>query len=77
MFTIGAGYLDILKTLNAALVNGGSVPAGTAMSPIASYNAATGNVTAVTDQTALWGQDRAVVRLRRVRQQCVYQFRIR
>jgi serine protease AprX len=56
VFTIGAGYLDILKTVNAALVNGGSVPAGTAMSPIASYNATTGNVTAVTDQTALWGK---------------------
>ena len=56
VFTIGAGYLDILKTLNAALVNNGSVPAGTAMSPIATYNATTGDTTAVTDQTALWGK---------------------
>jgi len=56
VFTIGAGYLDIFKTLNAALINGGSVPAGTAMSPIATYNAATGNTTAVADQTALWGK---------------------
>src|ERR1700735_851383 len=56
VFTIGAGYLDIAKTVNAALVHNGSVPSGTAMSPIPNYNASTGDVTAVTDQTALWGK---------------------
>ena len=35
VFTVGSGYLDILKTVNAALVKNGSVPLGTAMSPIA------------------------------------------
>ena len=53
-FTIGAGYLDI----NAALtdINSGTVvPAGTAMSPVATYNPSTKNTTLVTDQTALWG----------------------
>lgn len=56
VFTIGAGYLDISRTVNAALVNGGSVPAGTAMSPIATYNASTGDTTAVIDASALWTQ---------------------
>jgi serine protease AprX len=56
VFTIGAGYLDIAKTINAALVNSGSVPAGTAMSPIATYNASTGDITAVIDPSALWAQ---------------------
>jgi serine protease AprX len=56
VFTIGAGYLDILKAVNGALLNGGSVPAGTAMSPIATYNTSNGDVTAVTDETALWGK---------------------
>jgi len=56
VFTIGSGYLDILKTVNAAVVKNGSVPPGTAMSPIATYNAETGNVTAVIDPSALWTQ---------------------
>lgn len=57
VFTVGAGYLDIAKTVSAALVNGGSVPPGTAMSPIAVYDPTTGNTTAVVDQTALWGKN--------------------
>jgi serine protease AprX len=56
VFTIGSGYLDINATINAALVNNGSVPPGTAMSPIASYDPSNGDTTAVTDQTALWGK---------------------
>jgi serine protease AprX len=54
VFTIGAGYLDINAAVNAALVNGGSVPPGTAMSPIASYDSSNGNTTAVVDPSALW-----------------------
>ncbi len=39
VFTIGAGYLDIAKTVSAALSKGQSVPSGTAMSPVAVYDA--------------------------------------
>jgi serine protease AprX len=56
VFTIGAGYLDIARTIGAALANNGSMPSGTAMSPIAVYNASTGNVTATIDPSALWTQ---------------------
>jgi serine protease AprX len=54
VFTIGAGYLDIAKTVSAAMAEGQPVPAGTAMSPIAIYNDGTGNTTAVIDPSALW-----------------------
>ena len=54
VFTIGAGYLDIVKTVNAALVKDGSVPAGTAMSPIAVYNSTTEQTAATVDPSALW-----------------------
>jgi serine protease AprX len=54
IFTIGAGYLDIGKTVSAALVNGGSVPSGTAMSPIAVYNSTTEQTAATVDPSALW-----------------------
>jgi serine protease AprX len=54
VFTIGTGYLDIAKTVNAALANSKAVPSGTAMSPIAVYDEATGNTTAVIDPSALW-----------------------
>ncbi len=54
VFTIGAGYLDIANTVNAALTIGRNVPSGTAMSPIAAYDDATGNTTAVIDPSALW-----------------------
>jgi serine protease AprX len=53
-FTIGAGYLDVLAALND-VKSGTVVPAGTAMSPVATYDPQTGNTTLVTDQTALWG----------------------
>jgi len=54
VFTIGAGYLDIAKTIKAAVVKNGSVPAGTAMSPIATYDPSYGTITAVIDPSALW-----------------------
>lgn len=54
VFTIGAGYLDISKTINAALVNRGSVPPGTAMSPIAVYDPNTGDTTAAVGPGSLW-----------------------
>ena len=53
-FTVGAGYLDI----NAAITDfasGTVVPAGTAMSPVASYNSATGGTTLIPDASSLWG----------------------
>lgn len=53
VFTIGAGYLDI----NAAItdyMSGTVVPAGAAMSPIASFNTATGNATLNPDSSSLW-----------------------
>ncbi|MGB0053009.1 MAG: S8 family peptidase [Terracidiphilus sp.] len=56
IFTIGAGYLDIAATINAALKKGNNVPAGTAMSPVASYNEANGQVTATPDPSSLWQQ---------------------
>lgn len=56
VFTVGAGYLDINAALANALSTAGSIPSGTAMSPIAAYDPATGNTTAVVDQTALWGK---------------------
>ncbi len=56
VFTIGAGYLNIAQTIQAALVNHGSLPAGTAMSPTASYNASTGEVTAIVEPGSLWTQ---------------------
>ncbi len=55
VFTIGAGYLDIGNALKVATSKGFKVPAGTAMSPVATYNAGTGATTLVTDQTVLWG----------------------
>ncbi|HTW80348.1 MAG TPA: S8 family peptidase [Terracidiphilus sp.] len=54
VFTVGAGYLDIAATIQAALSNNDPVPAGTAMSPVATYNATSGQTTAVTDPSALW-----------------------
>ncbi len=55
VFTIGAGYLDIGNALKVATAKGFKVPAGTAMSPVATYNPTTGATTLVTDQTVLWG----------------------
>jgi len=53
VFTIGAGYLDIAKTVQAALDHV-AVPAGTAMSPTAVYNSETGDTTAVPASGSLW-----------------------
>jgi serine protease AprX len=53
VFTIGAGYLDIAKTVAAALQRV-AVPAGTAMSPTAVYDPGSGNTTAVIDPGSLW-----------------------
>jgi len=54
LFTVGAGYLD----LNAALASTDTA-SGTAMSPVASYNASTGNVTLSSDRSAVWGTSSA------------------
>jgi serine protease AprX len=51
IFTVGAGYLD----LNAALALAKSVPAGvTAISPIATFDGATGAVELVFDETSIF-----------------------
>lgn len=55
IFTVGAGYLNISSTINAALLRT-RVPAGTAMSPVASYVASTGQTIATPDPSALWQQ---------------------
>jgi hypothetical protein len=54
VFTIGAGYLDIAKTVSAALAHGRPVPSGTAMSPTAVYDEGSGDTTMVIDPSALW-----------------------
>jgi len=56
VLTVGAGYLDIGATLNNAWNLASTLPAGTAMSPLVSYNPVSGKATLVTDQTALWGR---------------------
>ena len=57
VFTQGAGYLDIEATINNIWDFAYTIPAvGYAMSPVANFNATTGNVTLVTDSTALWGR---------------------
>ncbi len=53
VFTIGAGYLDLANTVNAALQHV-SIPAGTATSPTAVYDPDTGDTTAVIAPGALW-----------------------
>jgi serine protease AprX len=54
LFTVGAGYLD----LNAALASTDTA-SGTAMSPVASYDAVSGNVTLSSDRSAVWGTSSA------------------
>ncbi|HEY0786789.1 MAG TPA: S8 family peptidase [Acidobacteriaceae bacterium] len=56
LLTVGAGYLDIAATLNNVATVGRTIPSGTAMSPVVSFDPNSGNVTLVTDQTALWGR---------------------
>jgi serine protease AprX len=53
-FTIGAGYLDI----NAAL-NNPDLAHGPALSPVADYDAETGEVTLLRDNLSLWGSSPA------------------
>jgi serine protease AprX len=53
IFTIGAGYLDIAAALNNA--DSASSAVGVAMSPTASYNASTDQVTVVNGSSVLWG----------------------
>ena len=53
IFTVGAGYLDIAAALNNS--DGASSAVGVAMSPTASYNAQTGQVTLVDGSSVLWG----------------------
>jgi serine protease AprX len=56
IFTVGAGYLD----LKAALASINQVPAeGNALSPIASYDSNSGDVTLNYDPSSVWG-DRSV-----------------
>ncbi|MGI4829301.1 MAG: S8 family serine peptidase [Janthinobacterium lividum] len=57
VFTQGAGYLDLQAAINKTWTYAFLLPSvGYAMSPVATYNATTGNVTLVTDSTALWGR---------------------
>ncbi len=53
IFTIGAGYLDIAAALNNTAV----ATNGTAESPAATYDEATGEVFLVSAVTAIWGRD--------------------
>ncbi|MGI4828063.1 MAG: S8 family serine peptidase [Janthinobacterium lividum] len=56
VFTQGAGYLDLQATINNTWLYAWAIPTtGYAMSPVANYDATSGNVTLVTDSTALWG----------------------
>ena len=50
IFTVGAGYLDILAALNDA-----DIAAGDALSPVASYNSASGTIQLVTASNSVWG----------------------
>ena len=59
-FTIGAGYLDVLSALND-IKSGTVVPAGTAMSPVATYNPGTGATTLVKDRSEGVGRAEAML----------------
>jgi serine protease AprX len=49
VFTVGSGYIDVEAALNNT-----DLARGTAMSPIASYNAASGNANLNASSTAVW-----------------------
>src|SRR5271169_3204493 len=49
VFTIGAGYVDIEAALNST-----AVARGTAMSPVATFNSSTDQVTMTDDPSAVW-----------------------
>src|SRR5438309_857953 len=53
IFTVGAGYLDIAAALNNTDL--APATAGAAMSPIANYDATTGQVYLVMDNSVMWG----------------------
>ena len=53
IFAVGAGYLDIAAALNNADL--ATATAGAAMSPIANYDATTGQVYLVMDNSVMWG----------------------
>ena len=53
IFTVGAGYLDIAAALNNADL--ATATAGAAMSPIANYDATTGQVYLVMGNSVMWG----------------------
>jgi serine protease AprX len=50
IFTVGAGYLDIVAALASS-----DLAAGPALSPTAVYDSASGNVYLVSDSSAVWG----------------------
>ncbi len=54
IFTIGAGYLDIAASVSDALWRGSSVPAGSALSPVAAYDQPSNSVYLLKDPTSLW-----------------------
>ena len=57
VFTQGAGYLDLEATINDTWNYGWAIPNNAyALSPVASFNATTGNVTLISSSTALWGR---------------------
>jgi serine protease AprX len=53
IFTVGAGYLDVYAALNNTDLAPAS--AGSAKSPIATYDSRTGNVYVVTNNSVIWG----------------------
>src|SRR3989454_12765491 len=53
IFAVGAGYLDIAAALNNADL--ATATAGAAMSPIANYDATTGQVYLVMGNSVMWG----------------------
>ena len=58
IFTVGAGYLDVYASMYDEYYNSGSYAAvglGGARSPIAYYDATSGQTTLVTDYSVLWG----------------------
>ena len=54
VFTIGAGYVDVEAALNST-----AVAKGTAMSPIATFNSTTDQVTMTADPSAVWNTSSA------------------
>jgi serine protease AprX len=55
VFTVGAGYLDVNATLTDLKANAAQLPLGTAMSPVAVFNAQSAAITLATDPSTVWG----------------------